>query len=277
MALYRYLAVDGAAREVRGTIAADTPRDARERLRAQGYTVESLAQPAAAAAGWWRLPVLKGRYAGPLAGLVRDLATLLASGIGLVEALDTLAGQCRGRLHLSLLGLRQRVASGSSLSEAMQADPAVYDELTIQMVRVGENAGTLDVVLDRLADFRERYLLLKDRITTALVYPSIVVAMAVGVSAFLMTVVLPMLLENLVAAGRPLPWPTRMLKAASDVAVAGRVALVRGAEPGCHLALPVLPGMWILLAMLETLETYTLSELRELPRLALDLPDPLPP
>lgn len=220
MAVFTYQGVDRAARPTRGTIAADSPREARDQLRSQGLLVESLAAQQSLTRptlGFLRRP---GRHAAQLALAIRDLSTLLGAGIGLVDALDTLSSQYKGRFQTSLLALRQQVASGTSLSDAMQADPAVYDELTVHMVRVGENSGHLDAVLDRLADFRERYLLFKDRITTALIYPAIVVILAALVSAFLMTVVLPMLLENLVDSGRPLPWPTRVLKGLSDLAVA---------------------------------------------------------
>ena len=84
------------------------------------------------------------------------------------------------------------------------------------MVEVGENSGTLEEVLDQLADFRDRSLQLKDRIIGAILYPAIVLVAALGVSIFLMTVVVPMLLTNLVEAGRTLPWPTRVLKGMSD-------------------------------------------------------------
>lgn len=219
MAVFSYQAIDSTARNIAGTVAADSPREAREKLRAQGLLVQTIAADTVQKTGQWTFRHRPKRYASLLATTVRDLSTLLSTGIGLVQALDTLCAQNRGHFQKSLLSLRESVASGSSLSEAMKADPGIYDELTIQMVHVGENAGTLDVVLDRLADFRERYLLFKDRITTALIYPAIIVVLAVCVSIFLMTVVLPMLLENLVAAGKPLPLPTRILKTISDVLV----------------------------------------------------------
>lgn len=218
MPIFAFEAVDSAARDLRGTIAADSPREARDKLRAQGYLVEAIHSKQAKAAGHRRLFERSGRYSAGLTEVIRDLATLLGTGINLADALDTLAAQHAGRLQTSLLGLRERVTGGSSLSEAMQAEPAIYDELTVQMVSVGENSGTLDKVLDRLAEFRERYLMFKDRVTTALIYPVIVVGLAVIVSVFLMTVVLPMLLENLIESGHPLPWPTRVLKAMSDLA-----------------------------------------------------------
>jgi type II secretory pathway component PulF len=84
------------------------------------------------------------------------------------------------------------------------------------MVEVGENSGTLDVVLEQLAEFKDRFLQLKDRVLTALLYPLIVLVVSLCVCLFLMTAMIPTLLTNLIEAGRPLPWPTRRLKGASD-------------------------------------------------------------
>jgi type II secretory pathway component PulF len=163
-----YQAIDSMARDVRGLIAADSPREARDRLRGQGLLVEALSQQKLASRRWLTFQ-RPGRHATQLAMAIRELGTLLGTGIGLVEALDTLCAQYRGRFQSSLSTVRERVANGSNLSDAMQADAAVYDELTVHMVRVGENAGTLDAVLDQLAEFRERYLLFKDRCTQSLI------------------------------------------------------------------------------------------------------------
>src|SRR6266446_2087395 len=84
------------------------------------------------------------------------------------------------------------------------------------MIEVGESAGTLDTVLDRLADFKERSAAMKNRVATALIYPAIVVCMGIGISVFLMTFVVPHLLTTLLDAGRPLPLATRLVKAGSD-------------------------------------------------------------
>lgn len=163
MSVFAYQALDGTARNVRGTIAADSPREARDKLRAQGLLVEAVFEQHLRSSSQRRLLDRPGRQAGQVASAIRDLSTLLGAGIGLVEALDTLTAQYRGSFRSSLMALRERVASGSSLSEAMEAEPWLYDELTIQMTKVGENAGTLDVVLDRLSEYRERYSLFRDR------------------------------------------------------------------------------------------------------------------
>jgi type II secretory pathway component PulF len=204
---------------VDGTVVADTPRQARDLLRARGLTVQGLDEHVSRRGFTWR--PWRGGVESPakLAAAVRELATLLGVGIPLVEALDTLCRQHRGRFGTALLQLRDRVAAGAGLADAMAEQPAMFDSLSIHMVEVGESTGSLDRVLDQLADFKERSLEFKDRVLTAVLYPAVVLAASLGVTLFLMTVVVPMLLTNLLEAGRPLPWPTRVLKGASDLLV----------------------------------------------------------
>lgn len=218
MAVYAYRAVTTNRQPARGQVAADSPRAARDQLRSQGLVVESLVPMASATgtSGWsWRWTPSRVRQV----EVIRELSTLLGVGIPLVESLDILLRQHSGAWRAALLQLRDRVAGGVSLSEAMSGQPEYFDRLCRQMVEVGEHSGTLDRVLSQLADFRERALELRDRVFTALLYPAFVLVAAIGVSLFLMTVVVPMLLENLVDAGRPLPWPTRVLKSLSDTLV----------------------------------------------------------
>lgn len=221
MPVFKYQAMDAAGAVVLGALAADSPREARDQLRARRLQVVELAEEGSG--GWRRggIPVGKwafgGRMAGRLTGTIRELSTLLGVGIPLVEALDVVRSQHTGAYETALLKLRDRVAGGVSLAEAMAEQSELFDELTIRMSEVGENAGNLDVVFSQLADFKERALELKDRVFSALLYPAVVLAAALGVSLLLMTVVVPMLLDNLIQAGRPLPWPTRVLKAVSDL------------------------------------------------------------
>lgn len=217
MAVFAYKASDAASCLVRGTVAADTARQARDELRSRGLTIHDMLLQQAANKRTWSLFRRPGRSAAKLGSAVRELATLLGAGIPLLEALDTLAKQYKGSFGSSLLILRERVAAGSCLAEAMREQPAVYDTLCVQMVDVGENSGTLDTVLEQVASFSERSTQFKDRVTSALMYPALVLLMSMGVGMFLMTIVVPMLLDNLLDAGRPLPWPTRMLKGMSDV------------------------------------------------------------
>ena len=220
MAVYSYKAFQAGA-PVNGTVAADSPRAARDALRDRGLTIQSVAAQRAEGQTTTglslRLPALSTRtQAARVAAFTRELSTLLAVGIPLLEALDTLIRQHRGPFADALLRLRDRVAGGISLADAMAEQPGLFDELATSMVRVGESAGTLELVLEQLADFKERVAALRNRITTALIYPAIVGLMAVAVSIFLMTFVVPQLLAGLLEAGRPLPFATRVVKGMSD-------------------------------------------------------------
>ncbi len=203
---------------VNGTIVADTPRQARDLLRAQGMTIQRLA-PQKGKVGSAKRPwaIASGRHKGALVSFVRELATLLGVGIPLLEAIDTIAKQYKGRFHTVLLMLRDQIASGKSLAEAMGQQPMVFDSLCVSIVEVGQNSGSLETALERLAEFKERSLQFKNRVATALMYPLMVMATGIGVSLFLMTFVVPSLLDTLLEAGHELPLATRIVKGASDL------------------------------------------------------------
>ena len=230
MPVFSYIARDGRQARVKGAISADSPRQARDLLRGRALVIEQLS-PQRAATGFGAAWLLRRRATrARLAEVLRELATLLSVGVDLLDALQTLARQHRGHMQTSLLLLCDRVSAGTGLAEAMSEQPYVFDELSVRMAEVGENAGNLDIVLEQLADFQERSLQMKDRILGALLYPAIVFATASGVSLFLMTVVVPTLLTNLIETGRALPWPTRVLKTASDFLIAdGWLLLLGGA------------------------------------------------
>ncbi|MEO1237599.1 MAG: type II secretion system F family protein, partial [Planctomycetota bacterium] len=154
-------------------------------------------------------------------GFARELATLWGVGVPVVEAIDTIARSRRGRGQSVPHTLSAKLRAGLPLAEAMR-DPEVarhFDELSVQLVEVGEQAGTLEETLDRLADFRERRDELRGKLGTALLYPGFVTVVAVAVSVFLMTSVVPKVLEPLQAQGRELPGVTRVVRAVSEVLV----------------------------------------------------------
>jgi type II secretory pathway component PulF len=101
----------------------------------------------------------------------------------------------------------------------MAEHPAQFDELCVTITEVGEDSGTLDSALERLAQFKDRSAQLRGKATTALIYPSIVLIMAISISIFLMSFVVPSILQPLIDLGRPLPVPTRIVKSASDLLV----------------------------------------------------------
>lgn len=230
MAVYQYTARDAAAGAgaMRGTITADSPRQARDQLRSRGLAVQEVVEQKPQSARTFAERYLVGRQAGKVTGFLQELATLLAAGIPLLEALDTISRQHDGRFQRSILLLRDHVAAGGGLAEAMALQPMLFDPLCLNIIEVGENAGTLDTALERLVDFRRRSAGLKNRVASALIYPAIVLAAGVAVSIFLMTYVVPNLLSVLEDSGKDLPMATRVVKGVSDLLLGWWWAMLAG-------------------------------------------------
>jgi len=222
MPVFTFKATDLDLSLVQGTTIADTPRQARDELRQRGLSVHEIqAQRSPRSEHTLRLGILqKNRCSSAkLTDLVRELSTLLGVGMPMIEALDTVARQQRGFIRTSLLILRDRIAAGVSLADAMREQPGTFDSVTVHMAEVGENAGILDQVLNELALFKERMTQLQSKIGSALLYPAIVMFVGVGVSIFLMSYVVPNLLASLVESGRELPLITQIVKSISDLLV----------------------------------------------------------
>lgn len=211
MPVFVYRVLDGVEQAVTGTLRADTPRAARDLLRMQGLRVlelEPIAHPSAQlSGGWWQRP---GRQ--QVVESMSDLATLLGVGVPLDESIATLAKQSRGALRKLWQQVLDNVASGRSLSDSLGQHPETFDRLTIALVRVGENAGNLDEILHQLGKFQKRAAGQQASLINALLYPMVILFVAVSVTVFLMTNVLPTLLENLADLGKALPWPTWVLQ-----------------------------------------------------------------
>ncbi len=219
MPVFAYEARNEANRTVKGTVAGDSPRQARQMLRDQGLKIVSINQQEAkkpSRAGRLLPFSSRKKFTALVSNFTGELATLLSVGVALHEALETLSLQYKGKFRDVILHLTEAVTSGRSLGDAMMDQPNVFDNLAIKMVQVGENTGRLDQSLRQLSEFQRRALSFKDKVLSAMLYPLIVLGVSMIVTIFLMAVVIPMLLENLIDADRPLPWPTKILKFASD-------------------------------------------------------------
>ncbi len=219
-----------------GTLVANSAYEARAELRERGLRVLSISeQKATRTANWFSgllfatsISTTPGRYSARFAAVMSELATLLGTGIPLLEAIQSVAHQQPRLIHVALMQLRDRVSSGASLTEAMQEQPEMFDALCIRMSEVGENSGTLDLTLRHWAEYKEKSLQFRDRVLTALTYPIFVGLTGVVVTIFLMTFVLPMLLESLVDSGKSLPLPTRIAKFGSDLFIHHGAEIVLG-------------------------------------------------
>jgi len=147
----------------------------------------------------------------------RQLSTLTDAGIPVVQSLDILHQQMKsGALKNIIAGVADDVEGGASLSEAMANYPKAFDDLYVNMVRAGETGGVLDLVLQRLAEFREKAARLKRRVVGAMIYPAAVITFACVILAVIMTVVIPKFMTMFEELEVALPAPTRLLLAISS-------------------------------------------------------------
>ena len=127
-----------------------------------------------------------------LTAFTRQLATLIDAGLPLLRGLDVLRkGEKNPVLKRTLGQLAEAVEGGSTFSEALAQHPKIYNKLYVNMVRAGEAGGVLDVTLTRLADFQEKAQKIKNKVISAMVYPTVVIFVAVSIVTFLMIVIVP--------------------------------------------------------------------------------------
>ncbi|MEM7557547.1 MAG: type II secretion system F family protein [Planctomycetota bacterium] len=221
MAVFVYRGSNPGQRNVKGTILADSPRHARDQLRERGIVVHAIDEQQRGGASMLQsLGQFGYRKARAQWGLVaHEMSMLLSAGIPLLEALDDLAKQHRGAMRTGILKLRDKVESGASLAAAMEEQPMIFDPASVRLVEVGENAGKLEVVLAEVAEFKLQLSEFKDRVTTALLYPAFLACFTLAAMLFLMTWVMPPLLESLEESLTELPLPTQIAKFISDLLV----------------------------------------------------------
>ncbi len=182
-------------------------------LRKQGInptTVRAKGKPLFGASG-------KAISARDVAVFSRQIATMLQSGVPMVQAFEILAnGQANPRMRDMLNDVRDQISGGSSLSEAMTRHPVQFDSLFRNLTRAGEQAGVLDTVLDTVATYKERMEALKGKIKKALFYPIAVIAVAIVVSSILLIYVVPQFDAVFKSFGAELPAFTKMIVSASE-------------------------------------------------------------
>jgi len=225
MPQFRYKARNPEGRVLEGTLEADTEEAARAVLRGRRFNVMELSK--VATAGFMRRgPKVKQK---DIVIFSRQLATMQAAGLPLVQAIGIIAEQAtHAGLRKVLMQIRDDVSSGGNFSEALGKHPAVFIPLYINMVKAGEQGGNLDVILERLSTYLEKAEALKQKIQSALMYPTVIAVVALGVVVFLMVRVIPSFKEVFSSFGAQLPLPTRILLAISDFLQTKVVFIVGG-------------------------------------------------
>ena len=213
LTMYDWIALDKRGKRMKGEMPAKNASLVKAELRRQGMnpqTVREKSKPLFGAAG----SKVKPR---DVAIFSRQIATMMASGVPMVQSFDIIAdGQKNVRFKNMLVDVKQNIEGGAALHEALGKYPVEFDELYRNLVHAGESAGVLDTVLDTVATYKERMEGIKSKIKKALFYPVMVLVVAMLVSMILLLFVVPVFESTFKDAGAELPAPTQIVISASQ-------------------------------------------------------------
>ena len=212
---YQYSAKDKSGKTVSGSLDAPSESEAADILHKKELVIVSL--------GEIRKKAVKPKEKGgvkqdDLVIFSRQLATMIDAGIPLVQSLSILGEQIESKaLKSVVVSVRQDIEAGISFCDALDRHPKVFSELFINMSKAGEASGMLDEVLDRLATYLEKTAALNRKIKSSLVYPAVVISMAIIITSVLLLKVVPTFKGIFEMLGGKLPLPTQILITASDI------------------------------------------------------------
>lgn len=199
------------SKNVSGTIDADSEKAARSKLRKQKIYPTSI-KVEGTASGLAGKKLFDKITVQDVANMTRQLSVLLGASIPLIDALAAAQDQVEHQeIRKALSDIKEKVSEGGRLADSMQNYPDIFDSIYINMVKAGEASGSLDVVLDRLADYKEAQAELKQRIKSAMTYPIIMVIVAVGLVIYLFTSVIPKITKLFEKQKGSLPWATEVV------------------------------------------------------------------
>ena len=226
-----YEAYDKAGRRVDDSLDAPDAAQATERLRRMGLYVTKIEEAKAPSADAARsgARVSQGKRLNQLAMFSRQLHVLVSTGTPLVQALGALERQVRDATWKSIVGdVRKLVEEGASLSEAMAQYPEHFDSVARSLIAAGESSGNFDSMLDRLALLTRKQLYVRRLVIGAMVYPSLLLVVSLGVLTVMLTFVLPRFVELFESLDMPLPPSTQFLMVVSNVLTGYWWAVVGG-------------------------------------------------
>ena len=225
MPTFAYTAVDAQGKTHQGTVEANNAADAAAAIKKQGRFPTNISESSGAAektkSKGFSLSLSFGGGAGTgkvpakvLTVFTRQLSTLISAGLPLLRSLRTLSKQEKNANLKKIMGfLAESVEGGTTFSEALAQHPKAFNKLYVNMVKAGELGGVLEVVLTRLAEFAEKSQRIRGKVTSAMVYPLVVLTIAVLIVAFLMLFIVPKfeaIFQDMLG-GRPLPMITQLI------------------------------------------------------------------
>lgn len=217
MAAFEYKALDQKGKQKKGVMEADSARQVRQQLREKGLAPLSVEQTSEKQNSSSPFSSKRRLSVKELALLTRQIATLIQSGIPIEETLSAVANQSeKTNVRSMLLAVRAKVLEGYTLADSLGEFPNAFPNLYRSTVAAGEHAGHLDLVLNRLADYTEARQQARQKIQLAAIYPVILAFVALTIVIFLLTYVVPDIIEVFVNNGQELPPLTQGLLAVSD-------------------------------------------------------------
>ncbi len=232
MAVFAYEAMNSSGQEVKDEIEADTSEDAIAKIRGKGFFPTKVREKAGkkkvnkkkgkeeestSLSKKRKMPIsIGGVPRKQLVGFTRQLSTLQDAGLPILRSLQILEEQQKpGLLKAIIGGVAEEVEGGGTLSDAMAQYPKAFDKLYVNMINAGEAGGVLDIILNRLADFMEKAAKLKKKVIGAMIYPGVVISIAVGIVSMIMIFVVPKFEQIFKDFKTDLPPVTKVLLAMS--------------------------------------------------------------
>lgn len=223
MPVYEYTALNVKGKKVSGIIDADGTAAARQKLRGSGVYPVSVSEVLKATAkkgtGRFTFRSLFTRVSpNEVAMVTRQLATLVGAGLPLVSAIDTMIPQMKSHTLTKILAqIKESITEGNSFAASLAPYPGIFSPLYVNMVYAGETSGTLEIVLERLADITEKQEAFKNRVRTALAYPILMSIIGAVVLFALLTYIVPNITVIFTDMNQALPAPTQFLISVSDI------------------------------------------------------------
>ena len=277
MARFRYTALDRSGKQIAGEIAAENPEDVKRRLRDMGYFPSHIGEAAQVTLGQPSAGRRRRRIGGTdIVMMTRQLADMTAARLPMFRSLSVLVEQAGNSSMRDLLEeIQADVQQGRPLSEALERHPRYFPDLYVNMVRAGETSGHLDAVLLRLAEFLEKSMQRRSQVISALLYPAVLITVAIGAVAFIIGFLLPKLSALFAEMEQTLPLMTRLLLGVANILsaiwwalLALIVVLVVGARWYVHtekgreamdllaLRVPMLGPIWHKMAVSRLARTF---------------------
>lgn len=225
MPIFQFEAMDRTGQEIKDQIEAPSEEEAQTTIRQMGYFVTKISLKKGAAqkavGGKKKRPfAIGGAKTKHICTFTRQLSILQDAGLPILRSLKILENNSKpGKLKNALMDVCDEIETGSTLSEAMSKCPKVFNRLYVNMVKAGEAGGALETILQRLSDFLESAESLKRKVKGAMIYPVVVVLVAIGILCFIMWKIVPTFKKMFDEFELKLPPPTQLLMAMSDYIV----------------------------------------------------------